>query len=405
MHREPGRAAQLAHCRESPVQRNRLYNASHASVFRSPASVHFDEVPDAVPSFLLHIVPLCALPHIARSVMRGLITDPQALQERVGKLPGPRDLKVIDHLDAYALRWLQASPFLLAGFGDAQGIAVTAGGGQPGFVRTETPKHLTLPKALLDAADSVHAGQGFGSLWLVPGLGETLRVNGRVLSVDEAAIVVAVEECYLHCAKALIRSAFWEAPPRDDDALPADPLAHAAASRFMALATIDREGHADLSPKGDPAGALLQAHDQALCFPDRPGNHRIDSFRNLLTQPRMAALALIPGATQMLHITGTAEISTDEAICAQFVVDGKAPRLVTRIAQLQLQLCHSPALARARLWPATPTLAKLDPAEIFKAHVKLSRTEGLQATLARAGVSVPGLMRKSLEHDYKKNLY
>jgi predicted pyridoxine 5'-phosphate oxidase superfamily flavin-nucleotide-binding protein len=173
----------------------------------------------------------------------------------------------------------------------------------------------------------------------------------------------------------------------------------------MALATIDSEGRADLSPKGDPAGALLKMRDGDVWYPDRPGNRRIDSFRNILTQPRIAAMGLIPGTTSVVHISGNARVTADEAMSASFAVNEKTPKVVTRIEQAQLRVSTSQALLRARLWPAVKSATDLDPAEIFRAHVKLSKGGGMTAAIARASVSVPGAMRKALDHDYKKNMY
>lgn len=332
------------------------------------------------------------------------ITDVDALQACVGKLPGPRDLKVIDYLDDNALRWIAASPFMFAAFGDATGIALTAAGAEPGFVRADTPRQLSLPMSLMDQPELARVSQGFGSLFLVPGIDETLRVNGRVQSVGDGHVTIAVDECYLHCAKALMRSAYWTAQPLAE-AAPPDPVAFLDHSRFMALATIDRAGHADLSPKGDPAGALLKTRDGDVWYPDRPGNRRVDSFRNILAQPHIAAMVLLPGSTDVAHVVGTARVSTDEAMRASFTVADKMPKLVTRIEQARLRVSRSPSLVRARLWPAVRTAENLDPAEIFKTHIQLNRTGGVAATLARASVAIPGMMRKGLEHDYKKNLY
>jgi predicted pyridoxine 5'-phosphate oxidase superfamily flavin-nucleotide-binding protein len=333
------------------------------------------------------------------------ITDADTLQACVGALPGPRDLKVIDHLDATAMRWIAATPLLFAGFGASGAMAVTLAGGEAGFARVESPRQWTLPLALLDDPDLPQAGQSVCSLLLVPGLGETLRINGTVLERADGWLRLAVQECYLHCAKALIRSGFWEAQPSDEATPPPTPQDVVPRSRLLVLATSNARGQADLSPKGDPAGALLRLHDDALCFPDRPGNRRVDSFRNIIEQPQVAAGALIPGENRLLHVSGAARLDTDLAAREAFSVEGKAPKLVTCIAQPRLEIRHSPALARARLWPAAPAPADIEPAEIFKAHVKLNRTPGLQAAVARAGVSVPGLIRKSLDHDYKKNLY
>jgi predicted pyridoxine 5'-phosphate oxidase superfamily flavin-nucleotide-binding protein len=210
--------------------------------------------------------------------MSSLVTDLDTLQGHVGRLPAPRDLKVIDFLDDHALRWLVASPFMFATFGDSAGLGVTAGGGEAGFLRVTDPGYLQLPMSLLDDPNLAREGQGFGSLFLVPGMDETLRINGRVRSVADGHIGVAVEECYLHCAKAFMRSDFWNAQPLEAKI---DAATYVERSRFMALATMNNEGRADVSPKGDPAGALLKAHENAVWYPDRPGNRRVDSFRNI----------------------------------------------------------------------------------------------------------------------------
>ena len=332
------------------------------------------------------------------------ISDVAALEACVGRVPGPRDLKVITYLDDSATRWIAASPCLFAAFGNPVDIAVSAGGGEPGFVRVDGQGRLSIPRGSLDHAQIARVGHGFGSLFLAPGMDETLRVNGRVSAITEDWITIAVEECYLHCAKALIRSDFWAAQPCAE-APQDDPSAHLAASRFMALATVDSDGRADLSPKGDPAGALLKRVEGDVWYPDRPGNRRVDSFRNILTQPRIAALALIPGVASIALITGSASLFTDESVRAEFAVNDRTPKLVTRIEQVRLRTYRSEALLRARLWPVTRTAEGLDPAEIFKTHVKLSRTGGVAAALARATVSIPGMVRKGLESDYKNNLY
>jgi predicted pyridoxine 5'-phosphate oxidase superfamily flavin-nucleotide-binding protein len=186
---------------------------------------------------------------------------------------------------------------------------------------------------------------------------------------------------------------------------PDDAAALLAASRFMALATIDGQGRADVSPKGDPSGALIRLQNGVACYAERPGNRRADSFRNILVQPRIAAAALIPGAAQVAILTGTARLTTDAALRESFAVNGKTPLLATCIEGARLAVRPSAALQRARLWPAAPRPDGINPAAMFAAHVRLNKTRGLGATLARAAVSVPGLMQRGLDRDYKTNLY
>lgn len=319
----------------------------------------------------------------------------------VGKTPPAIALKVIDHLDAPALDWLRQSPLMFAGFGDGDGIGITLGGGRSGFAGGDR-QSLRLPLTLLDDPALAAPGAAFGSLFLAPGIGETLRVNGRVTALADGEAVIVVEQCYVHCAKALIRSAFWTAKP--DEPVPDDPAGFAAASRFMALATVDAEGGADVSPKGDPAGSMVRIEGGDLWFADRPGNRRVDSFRNILSRPRIAAALLVPGSRRIVSVRGVARLTTADTACAPFAVNGKTPRLAVQVQHLSLELRTSAALERASLWPLRDP-AELDPAQMFIAHVKANRDKGLGAKVAGAMVSIPGLLQKSLDQDYKSNLY
>ncbi|NIJ37136.1 hypothetical protein FHR22_001820 [Sphingopyxis panaciterrae] len=334
-----------------------------------------------------------------------------ALEAVIGKTPPPVNLKVIDHVDASARRWLASSPLMFAGFGAgqgvvqgiAQGIAMTLGGGAQGFASAEDPAALTIPLDLIDDPALAVTGAGFGSLFLIPGVGETLRVNGRVAGIEDGVLRIAVEECYGHCAKALIRSDFWSATPLGE--WPGDTGAFVNASRFMALATVDAGGGADLSPKGDPAGCMARLDEGGLWFADRPGNRRADSFRNIIVQPQIAAALLIPGSAAVALVRGRARLTVDEAARTAFAVRDKTPLLAARIDEVAMEMRTSAALQRARLWPTAAAPADIRPAKMFAEHVKLNKNKSLTARLAGALVSVPGLMERGLAKDYKDNLY
>src|ERR1700739_4764122 len=96
---------------------------------------------------------------------------------------------------------------------------------------------------------------------------------------------------------------------------------------FFALATGGPDG-LDCSPRGDPARFVGGPDEKALMIPDRRGNNRIDSLRNLIHDPRVALLFLIPGCSETIRVNGRAAISTDPALAQSFLVDGKSPRAV-----------------------------------------------------------------------------
>lgn len=325
-----------------------------------------------------------------------------ALEACIGKTPPAINMKVIDHVDDGARKWIEASTLAFVAFEAADGVRITLAGGDPGFALSPDRSRLSISTGSFDDGTLVTEGRGFGALFIAANIGETLRVNGRVTALAANTIELRVDECYMHCAKALIRSDFWRA------ADPGPVIAGAAdlfvQSRFLALASIDAQGHADVSPKGDPAGALIRMLDDGVWYADRPGNRRADSFRNMIVQPRIALAALVPGSNQVAIVTGIAKITKDERVRAAFAVNGKTPLLATCVNGATLALHESPALARARLWPVT-TRAEVHPAAVVATHVRLNQARGLQATLVRAAAASPKLIEKGLQRDYKTNLY
>jgi len=335
------------------------------------------------------------------------IRDIPSLEACLGA-PSPTVLmKVIDHIDPGAERWLAASPVGFVACARDGGIQVTTVGGAAGFATAPDAHTLRVPLAAFDDPAIVQVGDGFGSLFLVPGIGETLRVNGVVTELDGESLLVAVEECYIHCAKALIRSGFWQATALDSalNSAPEDAVAFLGETRFMALATLDENGRADVSPKGDPAGGLLRFVDGVAHYAERPGNRRADSYRNMIANPAMAAIALIPGSAAVVRVTGQATICSDAALRDHFVVQGKSPLLVTAIADLVAEPHTSLALTNANLWPTGDAPAGISPAKILIEHVNRNKTKGVKATLVRTSLAIPGAVEKALASDYKSNLY
>src|SRR3569832_1216703 len=122
-----------------------------------------------------------------------------------------------------------------------------------------------------------------------------------------------------------------------------------AAAPFFVFATYRPERVA-CSPKGDPAGFIRVIDDATLAIPDRPGNNRLDGMRNVLRDPRISVLFLIPGVGETLRVIGRASISVDPALMAGFVVNGKLPRSVM-IVKIERVFFHcSKAIVCLLLW-------------------------------------------------------
>jgi uncharacterized protein len=118
---------------------------------------------------------------------------------------------------------------------------------------------------------------------------------------------------------------------------------------FVVIATVGPEG-LDCSPRGDPAGFVHVRDAKTVLVPDRRGNNRIDSLRNLVRDPRISLLFMIPGIGNTLRINGRAEISTDPDLLGRFVMQGKAPRTVLVVTVDRIYFQCPKALVRSRLW-------------------------------------------------------
>ena len=136
---------------------------------------------------------------------------------------------------------------------------------------------------------------------------------------------------------------------KEVDRLTPEYRAYIEASPFAVLATSGPEG-LDCSPRGDFAGFVRVQDDRTLLLPDRRGNNRTDSLRNIIRDPRVALLFLVPGSGTTLRVNGQARLVTDESLLASFAVEGKAPRSVIVIAVDAVYFQCSRAIMRADLW-------------------------------------------------------
>ena len=120
-------------------------------------------------------------------------------------------------------------------------------------------------------------------------------------------------------------------------------------SPFAALATSGPEG-LDCSPRGDLPGFVRIHDDRTLMMPDRRGNNRIDSLRNIVRDPRIALLFLIPGSGSTLRVNGRAQVSVDPNLLTSFKVEGKAPRTVVVMTVDEIYFQCARAIVRSDLW-------------------------------------------------------
>lgn len=133
------------------------------------------------------------------------------------------------------------------------------------------------------------------------------------------------------------------------DHVDANYAAWIRASPFLVVCTAGKDG-LDASPRGDPAGFVEVVDPKALLLPERRGNNRLDSVRNLLVDPRIALLFLIPGQGESLRVDGRARVSADPALLQRFELAGQRPKLVLAIQVRSVFFQCSRAIVRSDLW-------------------------------------------------------
>lgn len=168
-----------------------------------------------------------------------------------------------------------------------------------------------------------------------------------------------------------------------------------ANSPFLTMATADESGFCDVSPRGDAPGFVHVLNESQLIIPERPGNKRMDSMRNILSNPAIGLLFFIPGLGETLRINGKASVISDEELLEKMAVEGKRPLLGIGIDVEECFIHCAKAFRRSGLWnPETWAEKEELPkgAKILAAHAKLPNVD-------------EEAIGKLLEKSYRDTLY
>ncbi|MDQ0509733.1 pyridoxamine 5'-phosphate oxidase family protein [Ancylobacter amanitiformis] len=131
-----------------------------------------------------------------------------------------------------------------------------------------------------------------------------------------------------------------------------------ALSPLVMIGSFGPDGRADVTPRGDAAGFVAIPDDSTLLIPDRPGNNRLDTLTNLIANPAIGLLFLVPGVDETLRVNGTAEIRDDADLLAPFAVEGKRPVTVLRVTVQEAYLHCAKAFMRSRAWDPASHVAR-----------------------------------------------
>ena len=182
------------------------------------------------------------------------------------------------------------------------------------------------------------------------------------------------------------------------DALDKHAQAFIRRAPFVCLGTQNTDGKADVSPRGDPVGFVRILDDRTLAIPDRPGNNRLDSLANIVANPNVGLLFIIPGFDDTLRVNGQATLTTDPEVLDRMSVNDRVPKLAIVVRVREVFLHCAKAFRRSRLWDPAHLQQRGEMPSLVK--IILDQTTGAPDDAAQ--------MRKlddKLEEDYKTSLY
>lgn len=181
---------------------------------------------------------------------------------------------------------------------------------------------------------------------------------------------------------------------KSSDSLTAPMKKYIELSPFVCLATHEKNGSSDVSPRGDAPGFVHILNNKTLVIPDRPGNKRLDSIVNIINQPKLALLFMIPGVLETLRVNGKGIISTDPELLQRFEVNGKLPALAI-VVTVEEALGHcSKAFRRSKLWQSDYMAKDKAPSltELMSGHLQLD-------------ADTTDMLNAVIEDDARNNMY
>ncbi len=169
-------------------------------------------------------------------------------------------------------------------------------------------------------------------------------------------------------------------------------------SPFLCIGTQATDGSADVSPRGDPRGFVKILDNKTLLIPDRPGNNRLDTLSNILTNPKVGLLFLIPGFDDTMRINGRAQLTRDPELLALMSVKDRMPTVAIAVHVDEVFLHCAKALRRSKLWDASQFQNRSEMPSLVK--IILDQTTG-----APSDPVEQGKLDEALEQDYRDTMY
>jgi PPOX class probable FMN-dependent enzyme len=173
-----------------------------------------------------------------------------------------------------------------------------------------------------------------------------------------------------------------------------------ARSPFLCISTASGDGRGDVSPRGDGPGFVQVLDDHTLFIPDRPGNNRLDTMTNIIANPNVGLLFLVPGFEDCLRVNGRAQVVRDDGLLAAAAVKGRTPLIGIRVAVDEAYLHCAKAIKRSKLWDTASRQDRTELPSIGKMILEQTAAHG-----AAPDAAVVAEVDELIEDNYRNALY
>lgn len=337
------------------------------------------------------------------------INSETQLRKIIPNYPSVMEKRIKTELDAVSLEIIEHSSLLALAYSpkDIQTTKTAIGGDDKGVNMIAADKlELLSNKQIAIKLDESCKLSGdplrLSLYFLIAGIGHGLRINGDALKQD-GRYVLDIDYLYLHCARAAARAELWSqlatlAPSSAAKEKKPSISECLGKASYTLLKTSCAEGKLELSPRGDKPGFIQYLTDNTLFIPERPGNKVAVSLRNVLSNPHMQLLIIIPGCDRLLRVSAEAEISIASELLQNSSVNSKPAKLGLLLRHCTFKWVYSPDLETLKAKLCSEGIPKPQLRSFAKAFNEHISGTGLKAKLTE--VVVAGVIKKDMRSLY-----
>ena len=282
--------------------------------------------------------------------LNNTFTSVEDLRQVIPNYPAVLDKRIKDKMDDHCREFISHSRVAV--------LAIPNNAVQPfHFIDTQNQNLFVLDSDVRISMGLNMTGpsQQASLYFLIPGVNHGLRINGMILQIQPGIASLHIEQVYFHCGRAAMRGELWN--PQPVKAVDSSNAKLMLANEFLEkasyfqLATVNKEGKTQLSPRGDiPGSVQLISDGHSIFLPERPGNKVAVSLRNIIENPTIALCCFIPGLAQVLTISGTAIVCDDPDMLSNCIIEKHKPKVGTLISIDQMNVTHMKSLQDINLW-------------------------------------------------------